>query len=215
MALFECFTRHSVWWQLPLFKFLMKFHDAAPLSRVQTDATLLDVTCCFRLHTLLHVVGCCCAKFETGHTFSHVQTDATLLANNSQHCWELLRPFARSLKQQHLNGIRPCNTLRRRRVLHGTFSLVKRIGNAFQIYRDLYFSLEIHSHSKIPLENASRYVATNKALFRGFLPTHYSCNKHQLCQSRSLIFLSKTNILFYIKHLSRIQRIQMPVKRKI
>ena len=24
------------------------------------DATLLDVTCCVRLHTLLHVVGCCC-----------------------------------------------------------------------------------------------------------------------------------------------------------
>ena len=24
-----------------------------------TDATLLDVTCCARLHTLLHVVGCC------------------------------------------------------------------------------------------------------------------------------------------------------------
>ena len=30
---------------------------AVPL---QTDATLLDVTCCVRLHTLLYVVGCCC-----------------------------------------------------------------------------------------------------------------------------------------------------------
>ena len=30
------------------------------LSPAQTDATLLDVTCCVRLHTLLHVVGCCC-----------------------------------------------------------------------------------------------------------------------------------------------------------
>ena len=29
-------------------------------SPVQTDATLLDVACCVRLHTLLHVVGCCC-----------------------------------------------------------------------------------------------------------------------------------------------------------
>ena len=35
-----------------------------------TDATLLDVTCCARLHTLLHVVGSCCAKFETGQTFN-------------------------------------------------------------------------------------------------------------------------------------------------
>ena len=59
--------------------------------------TLLDVTCCVRLHTVLYVGACCCAKFETGQTFSPVQTDATLLANNSQHCWELLRPFARSL----------------------------------------------------------------------------------------------------------------------
>ena len=31
-----------------------------PLSCVQTDATLLDVTCWVRLHTLLHFVGCCC-----------------------------------------------------------------------------------------------------------------------------------------------------------
>ena len=29
---------------------------------------------------------------------SCVQTDATLWANNSQHCWELLRPFVRSFK---------------------------------------------------------------------------------------------------------------------
>ena len=46
---------------------------------------------------MLDVVACCCTKFETGHTFSPVQTDAKLLANNSQHCWEVLRPFARSL----------------------------------------------------------------------------------------------------------------------
>ena len=36
--------------------------------------TLLDVTCCVRLHSLLHVVACglepCCTKFETGETFS-------------------------------------------------------------------------------------------------------------------------------------------------
>ena len=30
---------------------------------------LLDVTCCVRLHTLLHVVGSCCANLETGQTF--------------------------------------------------------------------------------------------------------------------------------------------------
>ena len=34
------------------------------------------VTCCVRLNTLLHVVGSCCAKFNTGQTFG---------ANYSQH----------------------------------------------------------------------------------------------------------------------------------
>ena len=29
------------------------------------------------LHTLLHVVGSCCVKFETGQPFSYAQTDAT------------------------------------------------------------------------------------------------------------------------------------------
>ena len=42
--------------------------------------TLLNVTCCVPLHILLYVVVSCCAKFETGQTFSPV-----------------LRPFARSL----------------------------------------------------------------------------------------------------------------------
>ena len=47
---------------------------------------------------LFHVVESCCAKFETGQTFSSVQTDATLMAKNPSHYWELLRPFARSVK---------------------------------------------------------------------------------------------------------------------
>ena len=72
------------------------------------DATLLDVTCCVRLLTLLHVVGSCCPKFETGQTLSYVQTNASipnnvgeLLANNFAsvcslccmllRCWELSR----------------------------------------------------------------------------------------------------------------------------
>ena len=59
----------------------------------QTDATLLDVTCCVRLNTLLHVVGSCCAKFDTGQNFSYVPNER----HNSLHCW-LLGPFARSIK---------------------------------------------------------------------------------------------------------------------
>ena len=33
--------------------------------------TLFDVTFCVRLHILLHVVRTCCAKFETGQSFSY------------------------------------------------------------------------------------------------------------------------------------------------
>ena len=61
--------------------------------------------CCM----LLDVVACCCVKFETGQTFSPVQTGATMLASKSQHCWELLRPFARSftLRPIHTKGFAP------------------------------------------------------------------------------------------------------------
>ena len=48
--------------------------------------TLLDVTCCIRLHTLLLVVGSCWAKLENGQTFSYMQTDGR---NNSQQFWKL------------------------------------------------------------------------------------------------------------------------------
>ena len=97
--------------------------------------TFLDVTCHGRMHTLLHVVGSCWAKFETSQTFepatpnissvpSSPKRSATTLDPfalpcelhqhcwgharalrligcnpptlhcRSQHCWELLHPFA-------------------------------------------------------------------------------------------------------------------------
>ena len=39
--------------------------------------TLLDVTCCVRLHTLLHVVGSFCTKFETTQTFQPTTTNVS------------------------------------------------------------------------------------------------------------------------------------------
>ena len=68
----------------------------------QQHPTLLDVTCCICLHTLLHVVACCCAfKFETGQIFQPTtpnisfvpwspKLSATMLdpfAQLFQHCW--------------------------------------------------------------------------------------------------------------------------------
>ena len=44
----------------------------------------MDVTCCFRLHTLLHlrIVGSYCAKFQNGQTFSYPA--ASLLSKRFQ-----------------------------------------------------------------------------------------------------------------------------------
>ena len=60
--------------------------------------TTLNIVGCYMLRPFAHPVACCCAKFETCHTFSAVQTDATLLG------WELLRPFARSLTLHYNRG---------------------------------------------------------------------------------------------------------------
>ena len=53
---------------------------------MQTDVTLLDVTRCVCLHTLLHVVGSCCAKFKTGQTFSYLQTSLRTKRFQSSYC---------------------------------------------------------------------------------------------------------------------------------
>ena len=52
--------------------------------------TLLDVTCCVRLNTLLHVVACCCAKFEPVKLFSQQLPTFLLLCDRrsvAQQCW--------------------------------------------------------------------------------------------------------------------------------
>ena len=73
---------------------------------MQTDAKLLanNSQHCWISHvesvctpTLLHVVGSCCTKFETGQTFIDVQTDATTPNMLGQQRWEFVRSFARSL----------------------------------------------------------------------------------------------------------------------
>ena len=65
-----------------------------PLIPVQTDATLLEVTCCVRLHTLLHVVGCCCAKFETGQTFQPTTPNISFVPWSPKRSATMLDPFA-------------------------------------------------------------------------------------------------------------------------
>ena len=132
------FSTHAVnWWTLEWF--------------IRLRANGCNVVGCYMLHpfaTLLHVVACCCAKFETGQLFQPTTPNIsfvpwspkrnnvgsvwtalptllgprTLIAHGlqrlmvcilptmhcrSQHCWELLHPFAhhcqhaRSLSQSY------------------------------------------------------------------------------------------------------------------
>ena len=51
---------------------------------------LLDVTCCVRLHTLLHVVGCCCVEYEPVKFFSQQLPTFLLFRDRrsvAQQCW--------------------------------------------------------------------------------------------------------------------------------
>ena len=67
--------------------------------------TLLDVTCCVHLHILLHVVVCCCAKFETGQTFQLTTPNTSLLLRDrrsvAQQCWIRLRSSSNIVGATH------------------------------------------------------------------------------------------------------------------
>ena len=56
--------------------------------------TLLDVTCCVRLHTLLHVVECRCAKFETSQTFQPTTPNISFVSWSPKRSATMLDPFA-------------------------------------------------------------------------------------------------------------------------
>ena len=106
----------------------------------QTDATLLDVTCCVRLHTLLHVVGSCCAKFDTGQNFSYVPNER----HNSLYCW-LLGPFARSLK----------STKSQKKVL-----------SLMNSHLSFHGKIKLKMHASLRLENGlTSYESSSKKLY--------------------------------------------------
>ena len=60
----------------------------------QQHPTLLDVTCCVHLHTLLHVVACSCAKFETGQTFQPTTPNISFVPWSPKRSATMLDPFA-------------------------------------------------------------------------------------------------------------------------
>ena len=66
--------------------------------------TLLDVTCCVRLYTLLHVVACCWKVLRKAWNRSNfkLRTNGRNIVGST---WQtMLRPFARGLTQQNSLG---------------------------------------------------------------------------------------------------------------
>ena len=66
--------------------------------------TLLDVTCCVRLYTLLHVVACCWKVLRKAWNRSNfkLRTNGRSIVGST---WQtMLRPFARGLTQQNSLG---------------------------------------------------------------------------------------------------------------
>ena len=60
--------------------------------------TLLNVTCSVCLHILLHVVGSCCAKFETVQTFESTSPNISFVLWSLKRSTTMLDPFAQLLQ---------------------------------------------------------------------------------------------------------------------
>ena len=75
-----------------------------PCKRTQHcwPTTSFDVTCHGRLHTLLHVVGSCCAKFETSQTFEPATPNISFVPWSQKRSATTLDPFAQLF--QHCSG---------------------------------------------------------------------------------------------------------------
>ena len=58
---------------------------------------MLDVTCCVCLHTLSHVVACCCSKFDTGQSFEPATPNISFVPWSPKHSATMLDPFATAL----------------------------------------------------------------------------------------------------------------------
>ena len=92
-----------IFWFVKLLLAAQVFYFSIPFSHIDVwDNKAPCVTCCVRLHTLLHVVGCCCAKFETSQTFQPTTLNISFVLWSPKRSATMLDPFARFF--QHCRG---------------------------------------------------------------------------------------------------------------
>ena len=101
--------------------------------------TLLDVTCCVRLYTLLHVVGYCCAKFETGQTFQPTTPNISFVPWSPKRSVTMLDLFAQLF--QHC-----CSRTRSLGI----------------VYKDLWVDGRIHPYHDFTMANAYQEFLARK-----------------------------------------------------
>ena len=96
-------TPYHAYWELVCRMFSLTYEKSTKLLTScangrntvgQQLPTLLDATYCVRLHTLLHVVGCCFVKFETGQIFQPTTPNISFVPWSPKRSATMLDPFA-------------------------------------------------------------------------------------------------------------------------
>ena len=155
--------------------------------------TLFDVARCIRLHTLfmlLRVEVSCCAKFETGQTFSYMQTDVTTPVGS---CWPtMLRPFAPGFRLRS----------------HGT----GRFSTGWKIGPDTSFHMEPFNIFSLFTRNCRTRLNFNFCQRFYHLPMRRELLKQSKMASPSWVTTHLCNRVFTVQKASRPQCSYLPFK---
>ena len=112
--------------------------------------TLLDVTCYIHFHSLLHAVGSCCAKFETGPTFESTTPNISFVPWLLKGSATKLDTFAQLINPT-LETLR-CNDADDNENIKKTIGLMSKTTTSHVHHTFLYISFQcLHNyHMKMP-----------------------------------------------------------------
>ena len=139
--------------------------------------TFLNVTCCVRLHTLLHVVWCCSAKFETGQTFQPTTPNNSFVPWSPKRSATMLDPFAHPVA---------CCCVLLGVVAHSLkpVKLLSRQLRTFLLFRD---RRSIAQQCWIRLHSSSNIVGATHAHYAWFTKTYGLYPSHDALQVPTLL----------------------------